>query len=95
MSLVPNMELQLFTARSEQAALKRLRVADDPAGHEAAVAAAQHAEALRIDEIAAPERLVQARPSVGVVAAAPVADHGAGELLAVALAAARVGVETA
>src|SRR5881296_2961007 len=58
-------------------------VADSPAGHIPAVAPAQHAESAWIDEVEAPQCLVKAGHDVLVVAAPPVANHRAREILAV------------
>src|SRR5262249_31687529 len=73
--------------------LEAPRVADGPAREKSAVAAAEHAETIRIEERIARERLVERRHYVGIVAAAPVADHRLGEGLAVSLAASRVRVD--
>src|SRR5215468_4681122 len=51
--------------------LEAPRVADDPAREKSAVAAAEHAETIRIEERIARERLVERRHDVGIVAAAP------------------------
>src|SRR5262245_66277256 len=67
-------------------------VADGPARKKSAVAAAEHAETIRIEERIACERLVERRHDVGIVAAAPVANYRLGEGLAVSLAASRVRV---
>src|SRR6185369_11340711 len=73
--------------------LEALRVADGPAREKSAVAAAEHAEPLGIDERIAGERLVERGHHVRVVAPTPVADDRLRESLAVALAAPRVRVD--
>src|SRR5262249_45583138 len=66
--------------------LEPVGMADDPARHEAAVAAAEDAQTLGIDEVAPAQGLVETGHHVLVVAAAPVADHATGEFLAIAMA---------
>src|SRR5262245_38628509 len=69
------------------------RVRDRPVGHVATVADADDTESFGVDERIAAEGLIEARHDVAEVAAAPVADAGATERLAVALTAARVRVD--
>src|SRR5438876_3937125 len=72
--------------------LEALGVADDPVGHEPAVAAAGHVEPLRVDPTEA-ERVIDAGHEVLVVLAAPVADAGSDEPIAVGMAPAGVHEE--
>src|SRR5438034_9012940 len=92
MSLVTNIVYLVVHRALGAGGLEAPRVTDDPARHEPAVASAQDAEPRGIDEVEAPERLVEAGHDVGVVAPAPVAHHGARERLAVALTSPRIRV---
>src|SRR6202043_3173403 len=67
-------------------------VADDPVGHEAAVAAAHHAETLFIDITFLYNGVYTGQDVVGVFFG-PLAAHRQGEVASIADAAARVGVE--
>src|SRR5207245_10671194 len=73
--------------------LEALRVPDGPARQKSAVASAEHAEPIRVDERVARERFVERGHHVRVVAPAPVPDHGLGEGLTVPLTAPRIRVD--
>src|SRR5262249_20974512 len=68
-------------------------VRDRPVGHIAAVADADNAESMGVEERIAAEAFIETSHDVAEVASAPVADAGAAERLAVALTAARVRID--
>src|SRR5262245_42326556 len=68
-------------------------VTHGPARKKPPVAPAHHAKPFGVDDVMAHDRVVERRHHVGIVSAAPVADHRACESLAIPLAAARIRVD--